>query len=241
MSRQRTARDEGCFRAWNTAVRYAPTTAYASRGRKTGRLKYEFVEVGSRLVRVNEASLVLPTTLLGIQATERELPMRRHPRFPISDYTAIFIPRKTSQHPYHPETRGRRPFAPTLGQCFDQSSLLKDVSWNLDSTIVRKPARASAAMCHREKSSEIRLLCWPSSSKRPILSHPPSSNTYRSEIIPQYRTGTRHGAISPSLTMVSQYVQTDKWFHISHNAEQTETPLLPSSRPLSPNNGESEH
>jgi hypothetical protein len=117
--------------------------------------------VGSQLVRVNEASLVLPTTLLGIQATDRELPMRRHPRFPISDYTAIFIPRKTSQHPapstqhpqhpYHPETRGRRPFAPTFGQCFDQRSLLKDVSWNLDSTIVRKPARASAAMCHREE------------------------------------------------------------------------------------------
>jgi hypothetical protein len=58
----------------------------------------------------------------------------------------------STQHPYHPETRGRRPFAPTLGQCLDQRSLLKDVSWSLDSTIVRKSARASAAICHREEA-----------------------------------------------------------------------------------------
>jgi tyrosyl-DNA phosphodiesterase 2 len=114
------------------------------------------------------------------------------------------------------------------GRRLDHGSLLKVVSWNINSTAVGRATRAASAMDHLEE-----VFGDPSSPLvAAILEHPwIRKNFALSNAQAPWRYFT--------IIMVSQHVQTDRWFHIPF-PNRTDRGVLAVDIPISSPDRESE-
>ncbi|PMD41811.1 hypothetical protein L207DRAFT_528409 [Hyaloscypha variabilis F] len=149
-------------------------------------------------------------------------------------------PRILNPYLYCSRTRGWRPYMPAPRRRLEQGSLLRVVSWNIDSTGVGRATRASLAIDHLEEvfgdpssSLVVMLQKVHHQSLSAILEHPWIRKNFA---LSNARAPRRYF----TLMMVSQHVQTDRWFRIPFQPP-TGRDLLAVDIPLSSPDGESEH
>jgi hypothetical protein len=158
--------------------------------------------------------------------------------FPLPENSPV--PRTLKSHTYCLWTRGWRPFPSTLGRLLDRGSLLRVVSWNIDSIPVGRASQASSAMNHLEEvfgdpSSPLVVMLQEVhyESLPAILEHSwIRKNFALSHAHPPQRVF--------ALIMVSHHVQPDRVFHIPFQS-RTDGSALVVDIPISSPDGESEH
>jgi tyrosyl-DNA phosphodiesterase 2 len=160
--------------------------------------------------------------------------------FPVPEYSPA--PQILNPRFYYPKTRDWRHSmpSPVSKRCLNQGSLLRVVSWNIDSKEVGRAARASFAMDYlenifRDASSPLVIML------QEVHRESLSAIVKHQWVRDNFAVSNVHVARNFTTTiMVSQYIQTDRWFRIPLRG-LTDRDLLAVDIPISSPKGESEH